>query len=288
MKRRLAAIILALFLALRLSTFFSIFWANQISRPLLGAMARIGESVSFALLEWILVALGIALLLSMALRRFMRMLSCMLLSAFALFVMLWYPLYFLPHSDFSADDAQLSLLCTSIIDELNAGLLRFETPENLPAKTVRYPQWMDALSLNGFCSFFTGEALISPDIAPSALPFVAVHEHMHLEGHACEGSANIAAWHNCMERGGAYADSARLWALRYAMGMLRRISPPFYDENLLRMNSNTLRHYQEAGGAYSSAPLPALLSRIYGMLGIEASMRDYEILAPYLAAQLQE
>jgi len=114
---------------------------------------------------------------------------------------------------------------------------------------------------------------------------VAVHESMHLRGYAGEGAANIAAWNECMARGGAYAESARLWALRYGMGMLQREAPDMHDAALQAMNADTLRVYRECGGAYPEIAIHPLLRRIYAFLGIEKQTSDYEILALYLAAQ---
>ena len=134
----------------------------------------------------------------------------------------------------------------------------------------------------------TGEALVTPELDEASLPFVAVHEVMHLQGYAGEGSANIAAWEECMTRGGAYAASARIWALRYGMGLLRTNDQALYESGLLRMSHETLQAYRETGGAYTPAPQPVFLSRLYAFLGIESAARDYEILAPYLAAEYVE
>jgi len=147
---------------------------------------------------------------------------------------------------------------------------------------------MDALNISGFCSFLTGEALVAPDLPPVSLPFVAVHEAMHLEGHAGEGAANIAAWERCMNLGGSYADSARIWALRYGMGLLRREAPELYDGCLARMNENVLQHYRISGGAYAPEAPRKLLLLFYRALNLGAQMQDYEILALYLAAEFMQ
>lgn len=288
LKKKLAAGILSLFLLIRLFPPISIFWAEHISLPLLKGISAVGSSFDFVLLEYLPAMIVLVLAAALLRRRFLRYLTSILCFVCILCLAVWYPLYFIPRIEYSANDAQLSALCGGIIDELNAAPLLFEEAYDSPAKPVRFPAWMDALKLNGICSFITGEALVSPKLPSAALPFVAMHERMHLEGHAAEGSANIAAWESCMLRGGDFADSARLWALRYAMGMLRRSEPALYEQNLMRMNHNTLQRYRETGGAYSPAPVSAAMRRLYSLLGIEDSMLNYEILASCLAAQLPE
>ena len=140
----------------------------------------------------------------------------------------------------SPTSAELETLCLRLIDELNASKLRFtggksallqaveamnaafdaELGENA-VRFARYPEWMAALDLAGFYSPWTGEALISPNLSAAALPFTACHELAHRLGVADEGAANIAAWIACRQSGGEPADSAALWALRYAMAELR-------------------------------------------------------------------
>lgn len=279
---------LGLFLMIRLIPAVSIFWAKRISLPLLGGLSAIGDSFPFALLEWMTGAVCILLAVSLLRKRLIRAICSIGLALVLGALAVWYPLYFLPQPVYTAGTQEISTLCTSLIDELNAGETGFRTPDDLPAKFIRFPAWMDMLRISGLCSFLTGEALITPELEPVSQPFVAVHERMHLRGFAGEGAANIAAWEECLFRGGAYAFSARIWALRYGMGVLRNSAPALYEENMLRMNHETLQFYRQAGGAYTPAPLPEFLRRLYAALGIEAPMQDYEILASCLAAGLAE
>jgi len=284
-KRKLLAGMLGLFLIFRLLPGVSIFWAGHVSGSLLAALAAASTSFPFALLEWMSGAGCVLLLGCVFLRKLRRVLCGMLLIMLMLSLSAWYPLYFRPQPAYAAKDVEIAVLCERLIDQLNASSGELLPPEDLPAKFIRFPQWMDALEISGLCSFLTGEALISPDLPPISQPFVAVHEWMHLRGYAGEGAANIAAWEECMLRGGAYAFSARIWALRYAMGFLRQNAPALYDSNLPHMNHGTLQFYREAGGAYTAAAQPVFLQRLYTFLGIENVMQDYEILAPYLAAK---
>ena len=141
---------------------------------------------------------------------------------------------------FGESSSELEELCLRLIDELNASKLRFtggktallhaveamnaafdaELSESA-VRFIRYPEWMAALDLAGFYSPWTGEALVSPNLSAAALPFTACHELAHRLGVADEGAANIAAWIACRQSGGEFADSAALWALRYAMAELR-------------------------------------------------------------------
>jgi len=277
-KRKLLAGMLGLFLAIRLLPAFSIFWAKNVSLPVLGGLAFMGNLFPFALLEWLIGAVCILLAFSLLRRKLLQAVCNISLAALVVCIAVWYPLYFLPQPVYTAGPQEISALCVSLIDELNAAETDFHLPEDLPAKFIRFPQWMEALDITGLCSFPTGEALITPELDAASVPFVAVHEAMHLRGHAGEGAANIAAWEECMALGGSYARSARIWALRYGMGILRQDAPALYDANLPRMHHETLQTYRESGGAYS----PGEQGPFMKWLGIT---QDYEILAHYLAAK---
>ena len=275
---------LGFFLMIRLFPAASIFWAERISPSVPGMLAALGGLFSFPLLEWMTGAACLLLIWGLFRKRLAKVLSCMVLILLLGWLSVWYPLYFLPQPAYAAGNAEIALLCEGLIDALNAHEDTFIPPGNLPAKFVRFPQWMDALGISGLCSFLTGEALISPDLSSVSLPFVAVHEYMHLRGHTGEGAANIAAWEECLSRGGAYAFSARIWALRYGMGILRQDAPALYEANMLRMSHETMQFYRQAGGAYVPPQQPLFLQKLYRVLGIESAISDYEILAPYLAA----
>ena len=66
----------------------------------------------------------------------------------------------------------------------------------------------------------TGEALVDPSRSAAGLPFTAAHELAHMLGAGNEGAANVAAYAACVDYGAAAGYSARLWALKYAMGRL--------------------------------------------------------------------
>lgn len=277
--RRWIAAALTLFLSLRLIPGFAGKWARWISQPALNALACMGDRLPFPLAEWLGIAAVILLALALFVRSLRRAAGGLLIALLIACLALWYPLYFVDCAAHSASSRQISAACAELIAQLNACAAEFELPDDLPAKPVRFPGWMRALDISGVCAFFTGEALYSPELHPAALPFVAVHERMHLEGHAGEGAANIAAWEACIARGGAYADSARLWALRYSMGLLELAQR---STHVATMSPQTLERYRGSGGAYISAP-PAWLSALQRFLGVGGAMSDYEILALYLA-----
>lgn len=288
MNRKLAAGLLGLFLTMRLVPAFSIYWAKRISLPLLSVLSKAGALFSFVLLEWTAIGIGALLFFSLFQRKLRKPCIFLLLTAILGSMAAWYPLYFLPQPNDSAGHANIARLCEDLIHELNAKPEIYLPPDNLPAKFIRFPIWMDALRITGLCSFLTGEALVSPKTDPVSLPFVAIHEDMHLKGYAGEGAANIAAWEECCLRGGAYAFSARMWALRYGMGILYREAPGLYDAKLRLMHPEALRTYRESGGAYLPLDPPESLRRLQAFLGIEKALQDYEILACYLAAQYPE
>ena len=213
-------------------------WSDWVARPILKTISSVGGRLPFSLMEWgalaLLIALGISFILRLCrqgvLHAIVHLLCriCTLLTALIwLTAALWYPLYFAEEATrITATPAQLAASCRVLIDDLSISSLDYSVPpEDLPAKQAAFSFWMDALNLAGFASFLTGEALISPELEVAAAPFVAVHESMHTLGHADEGAANLAAWAECLRRGGVYADSARLWALKDSLALLRRMDP---------------------------------------------------------------
>lgn len=287
-KRRILAGGLTLFLLLRLLPGFAGFWQKWISLPLLGMLRKAGDSLPFALLEWLGITACIFLLISLLRRKLLRSLTSLMLCLLTAYLALWYPLYFAPRSTCIVEAKQIAVLCGAIIDEFNAAAPDFSALPELPAKTARFPGWMRLFKVDGFCSFFTGEAIVSPELPASVLPFVAMHERMHLEGIAGEGAANIAAWNSCMELGGIYADSARLWALRCGMGILKGTDHDLYSACMQRMDADTWRIFRESGGSRNPAEASILHQAFYRLMDIETPAQDYEILAHCLAAGLPQ
>ena len=221
---------------------------NGVSLPAMAALHRLSAPMSFPIAEPLalgLLAVAACALLralaSAAYRRSMKPLkrcvagllcgTILLTSALAL---LWGPASALPFEDPPAPGPkQLEWLCSALIDALNASPLIFPDANQCLAsapevaglhgrvmKAARWPEWMRLCHICGLFVPLTGEALVDAGAPAPLVPFTAVHELMHLAGVADEGAANIEAWRRCMASGGAFADSARLWALRYAMGML--------------------------------------------------------------------
>ena len=178
-----------------------------------------------------------------------------------LLTLLWAPAWFLPVADIQGpDDAQLAWLCDSLVNALNASDLVFPAAEEslalapgvaaLPSgavKAARWPQWMRATHICGLFVPLTGEAIVDAGAAPPLIPFTAVHELMHLLGIADEGAANIAAWRLCLDAGGAFADSARLWALRYALGMLQERDEAAWQRARRNMKDALAHVFAETG-----------------------------------------
>ena len=184
---------------------------------MLGLLHRLTARVSFPILEPL--ALGVILLPR---RRWALILVGMLM-------VLWVPRYCIPVEEYEVL-GDIEGLCIQMIEVLNQAPLVFDEPfdtagevAGMPwarVKPARYPEWMRALGLAGLFCPWTGEAVADPSAPPGYLPFTCVHELMHLRGIADEGTANIEAYKACLEGGGMYADSARLWALRYGLGHL--------------------------------------------------------------------
>lgn len=281
----------------RLLPGFAARWSAWIARPMLRWIASIGGRLPFSLLEWGALALILVLCIGFILRlcrngirhaaaHLLRRIGILLMVLIHLTVALWYPLYFAEAPlHITATPAQLAASCRVLMDGLSASSLDFSVlPDDLPAKQAAFPIWMDALNLAGFASFLSGEALISPELPDAAVPFVAVHESMHTLGHADEGMTNLAAWNACLRRGNLYADSARLWALKDSLALLRRMDsdawsvvrgelPPEIDVLLTQLGGET--------APPGNAALAALK-----LLGLAEHAQSYDILALWLAADI--
>lgn len=287
MKRRYILIFAAL-ACLTLPPILPGIWKNRISLPVLGMLSALGSRIPFSLLEWLAAAWsgwlvfgffrmqqkrtpGAALLVSA------KRILCTLLTLLLLFCALWLPLYEKTPVCFAAS-ARLQSCAEALIAQINRNPPDFsETPDDLPAKYAAFPFWMRALNISGFYSFFTGEALISPDLSPAALPFVAVHESVHGRGIAGEGLCNILAYEECIGRGGVYAQSAKLWALHYLLAELRNTDYGAFVRCLEQMNVQTLQLVQSIGGIPEMRPADSARQAFSARTG------GYEILAHYLA-----
>ena len=252
-------------------------WQRAFALPLLQALHRVSAAIPFPVLEPLALLLG-----AFCLNRRLR--AAALAFVVGMYALAWYPGYFAaPVAPYEAP-GDLEELCEDLTDALNASALAFESPcesagavAGMPwarAKPARYPEWMRGLGIGGLFAPWTGEALVDADAPPGYLPFTCVHELIHLQGVADEGAANIGAWRACMRRGGMYADSARLWALRYA---LARLDAPARGRALERM-SDDLRSVMTFG----APDRPSLCARL---LGIAEPTRDYDALLGYIAAQ---
>ena len=281
----------------RLLPGFAARWSAWIARPMLRRIASIGGKLPFSLLEWGALALILVLCIGFILRlcrrgmmhaivHLLRRTGILLMVLIHLTVALWYPLYFAePPLHITATPAQLTASCRVLMDRLSASSLDFSVlPDDLPAKQAAFPIWMDALNLAGFSSFLTGEALISPELDDAAVPFVAVHESMHTLGHADEGRTNLAAWDACQRRGGLYADSARLGALKDSLALLRRMDFDTWSivRGELPLEIDVL--LTKLGG--ETAPPGNAALAVLKLLGLAAHAQSYDILALWLAADI--
>lgn len=199
-------------------------FARGVSAPALLILARLSGSVAYPVLGFLLAAV---IALSCLLKPRVVAAALALLIAFNV---LWYPLCLAgPAPTETADADQVFELCAALISDLNEnGRQTISVDEALArsgevmgapaaAKAVRYPEWMRALHVAGMFMPFTGEALVDATRSPVAVPFTAAHELAHMLGVADEAEANFAAYENSIAYGGAFAYSARLWALRYAL-----------------------------------------------------------------------
>lgn len=271
-------------LACRQSAGFAARWRDGVSLPAMSALHRLTARVPFPVLEPLAVVLAAAALAAVLFtppRRWLRGLlwgAAILAGSLAL---LWTPACRVP-VDLPppvTDAGRLAALCDALADALNASGLRFPAASEILAaapqaagmpdcavKAARYPEWLRARKLAGLFAPPTGEVIVDATSPAPLIPFTAVHELMHLSGIADEGAANIAAWQSCLSAGGAFADSARLWALRYAMGRLAEADAASHRSVDRRMNGRLRTVYAACGG-----DIPP------------TAANDYAALADYLA-----
>ena len=255
-------------------------WQTWSALPVLHTLHRMAAALPFPLLEplvVIIVCLGLCRWRSS--RAF-----CIVCIMYAL---LWYPAYWTdPVCDPAVPDGNLiNQLCLDLIDELGDSALQFTSPfeeagtvAGLPdavVKPARYPEWMRALGIAGMFSPWTGEAIVDPDVDPANLPFTCVHELMHLRGIADEGTANVAAFVACTDHGGMFADSARLYTLRWALHLLREADPVAAQGIVARMDAGLATLITPV-----ESPCPHPLARL---LGIARQTTDYDRLIPVCA-----
>lgn len=278
--------IAAVMAIIRGSPGFSALWQAHISLPVLELMHRATAPLPFPLLE----PLALAALLLCARRHPAARLRRLVWIAAAIFALLWYPAYWVrPAIEITpANASSLEALCLWLIDTADDVPARIEDWEDragevsgMPGavvKRARYPEWMRGLGIAGLFSPWTGEAIIDSALEPELQPFTCVHELMHLRGIADEGAANIAAYRACAARGGAFAHSARLWALRYATARLHAVDPVACS----RITSQMSEPMKALCASNTSIQPPHPLMRLFGLA---APSSDYADLADWLAAQ---
>ena len=284
---------------------FPAFLRERLSHPLTMALHRLTARVPFPVSEPLTFAVGVAALLALVsavlrallrrrmepLLRWLRGVAAAALALATLLALAWLPAMFAPADLPPEPDAnQLAWLCDALVEQLNAAPLEF--PESAEAlrlapgvaglpdcmvKAARYPEWMRAGGVSGLFAPPTGEAVVDASAPAALLPFTAVHELIHLNGIADEGAANIAAWQRCADAGGAFENSARLWALRYAAGLLARDDPDAWARIRGNMKDPLARVFGQSGGEI----VPS--SGASALPGLSPLRGDYAALAHWLA-----
>lgn len=208
-------------------TGFSRFFASNVSVPAMGLAARLSACAEFPITGPALAA--VCMVFALLRRRAKAPFIALLIT----FTVIWLPCL-APQSaqPTEAPESCVRSLCAELVDELNASgrsvmpvsemLDNARAAMNAPAapKAARYPEFLRAIKAAGIYIPVTGEALVDITRPQASLPFTAAHELAHMLGTGDETEANLAAYEACVARGGAFAYSARLWALKYAMGRL--------------------------------------------------------------------
>ena len=298
-----APVVFALFC--RVSPDFTALLLDRVTRPGLMALHRLTARVPFPVVEPLAFAAAVVALaalaaaLGRAVRRsefapllgWLKGVGAAALALLWALTLLWLPALLAPVEAPPMPDAgQLEWLCGALIEQLNREDLSFSdsaevlrlAPEvaKLPGgavKAARYPEWMRRAGISGLFVPITGEALVNADAPAPLVPFTAVHELMHLSGVADEGAANIAAWERCVAASETFANSARLWALRYALGLLNRADPEAWRRVRGQMKGPLSRVFADCGGEACPRGRCALLP------GLARACGDYADLAGWLA-----
>lgn len=246
-------------------------WITCAFSPVAGALSKLSGLLEFPVAEpmfLLVAALAVYLLI-----RSRRGLLLLISSVFAIYALMWVPIYFasdLYNVGIPADSMTVKAVCEGLIGELNA-YGEFSMPEDLPKqalevaqlistpavieavpKFARYPEWMRSFRLAGLYVPWTFEALLSPDEGEAGIPFTAVHELMHLGGIADEGQANIAAYEACVQKGGAFGYSAKLWALKYTLGSLKDADYSAWADCVANLFNPARTHFLSINGFASS------------------------------------
>ena len=291
-----AGAVVLFMLACRLSPCLDRAALDGFCRPAMLALQRLTAPVPFPVAEplgLVLAALpAFRLFASLgsakALCRWLTGVTWAALTLGGLLALLWGPALLLAEEAVSPPEGdRLAWLCGALVDALNGMEPAFPDPvdtlrlapdvaglSDAVVKAARYPEWMEAAGIWGLYVPLTGEALVDVTAPAPLIPFTAVHELMHLAGIADEGAANIAAWQRCMDAGGAFADSARLWALRYAMGLLCHEDASAWRRAEAGMEDHLRQIYRACGGE----ALPA-------GRGLACVPGNYAALAGYLAQE---
>ena len=309
--------LLSFMLLCRFSPWLSNGWTALVILPASGLLAGLTARASYPIVEpaaillagWALVPM-FQMITARRLRplvQSIRRCAAIALTLLAGYALLWYPAYWrAPVETYSAAPEQIQILCETLVDRLNEANLAFsstrtalqnaaraaslhlgcEVPEGA-VKTARHLEWMSALGISGLYSPWTGEAIVSPQVAPAALTFTACHELMHLAGVADEGQANIAAWTACRRLGGEAAVSADLWALRYALAMLMEADAEAWRGCISRMSTSLREVFGSMNGfspptRRNSKAMDAVLT----IAGLTETTGSYGALAAWLAIDI--
>ena len=279
------------------------FWLGAVFSPVARALSRVSGAVPFPIAEplFVLVAAAAVFLAFRSRRGLCLLLSCV----FAVCALFWAPAYFatpLHPVSGAADREALIRASAKLIDELNGygafsmpddlaeGALEVALNVDLPAKVVaapklaRYPEWMKLGSLAGLYVPWTFEALVNPAAGAPGVPFTAVHELMHLGGVADEGQANILAYIACEKHGGAFAHSAKLWALKYALQALRELDAGAWTDLIVDLSDSARSDFHEINGFAIGATVRKgrAVEAFLRVNGMAEKTESYGALANYL------
>ncbi len=244
---------LGLSLVFTLSSGFSAWFADRISMPLTGLIAR-----GTALIRWpigeVLMVVGAPLILPLLLWSLIRRkppkgVALALSVVLLIYAVLWVPLCHVPGKALEAYETWRLMKLTRTLAQQADDLREEAAPEKegsaettlLQARDAvlslgltdqplskpkfsKFPQILRTLKIAGLYAPWTGEAIVSPDEPGFTLPFLATHELAHAAGIAREDEANYAAYLACMKGDARFQYAGTLYALRYAMDALRGIN----------------------------------------------------------------
>ena len=113
-------------------------------------------------------------------------------------------------------------------------------------KSSLYSKLLTYMGYSGYLNPFTNEAQVNRKMVGYAIPVTACHEVAHQMGYAAEEEANYLGYLAAKKIENPYFRySAALFALRYLLSEVAKVSPEKYDDYYTQIRKGILENYKE-------------------------------------------